>query len=233
MSEEYPYNYDGQFSTYIAQFMRILSGFQVQKNVEGDLERVPVVYGNMDRVVSSIIRSGSGDSRNSKTFVNQKIPIIACSLDSIERDNERKRMPDYQNARMLSKKDGEFEVVNRIIGPPFLLNMSVSILASGSDQLFEILEQILLIFNPRVTIQRSDDVLDQNYLTEVTLENISNELEYPLGTSTRTVQMTLGFSFPIRLNYPKTFDQDYIEKIISKVASVGGGDDMFEIDGVD
>lgn len=203
----YSYNYDRQFEKHIAQFLRIFSGFQYTKDKEGNTERIPVVYGTMDRITASILN-------RRRNFPNNKLPVIAGNLTGIDKNPEQKRATDYSGETPLKfSEDGNYTTLRRLIGPAFILNMSVYILASSNEQLFEILEQILLVFNPRVTIQKSDDVTDQNYNTEVILDSIQDEINYPLGTESRVVAINLTFSFNVRLNYPKTFDGAIIEKI--------------------
>jgi hypothetical protein len=56
--------YDGQIRRYLAQTIRVLSNFTV-KYGDGTLVRVPVMYGDQDRQVASIIRSNSENKVNS------------------------------------------------------------------------------------------------------------------------------------------------------------------------
>jgi hypothetical protein len=48
--------YDGQIRRYITQTVRVLSNFVV-KYGDGSLHRIPVMYGDADRQVASIIRN--------------------------------------------------------------------------------------------------------------------------------------------------------------------------------
>lgn len=211
MSEIYGYSYNSQFEQYIAMFLRIFSGFQIEKNKDGELERVPVIYGPQDRIVAKI-------QSNRRSFTNQKLPIISAVMTGLDRNEERKRATDYSGSTPLQfQEDGTYTTVQRLIGPPFKVSMDVSIMASSVQQMFEILEQILLIFNPRISIQKSDDLLDQNYNTEVALTGINDEINYPLGTDQKFVSITLNFEFDARLNYPKKFDGNIIEKIKTNI----------------
>lgn len=207
----YEYRYDSQFQNYIAQFLRVFSGFQYVKDSEGNLERIPVHYGPQDRIVAKIINKR-------QSFPNTKIPLIAGVMSGIEKNPERKRATDYSGSVSLKlNSDGSYTTLERLIGPSFTINMDVAIIASSTEQLFEIVEQILLVFNPRVSIQLSEDVKDQNYNTEISLEGINNEINYPLGTENKFVSMTLNFSMEARLDYPQKFNDSIIEKIITNL----------------
>ncbi len=66
------YYYDAGFRTYIKQVMRLLSGFQInQKDI---LSRVPVHYGDMDRIVANILHKDG-------VFIPSNIPIITIIVD--------------------------------------------------------------------------------------------------------------------------------------------------------
>ena len=58
-------------------------------------------------------------------------------------------------------------------------------------QLHQILEQILVLFNPEMQLSVSNSPLDWTRLTSVKLVDISNEENYPMGTDRRIVSWTL------------------------------------------
>ena len=63
--------YDGQIRRYLTQTIRVLSNFVV-KYGDGTLVRVPVMYGDADRQVGSII------SQNSATFLRSVAILVLC-----------------------------------------------------------------------------------------------------------------------------------------------------------
>lgn len=212
----YPYRESKQFERYIGQFLRVFSGFQVPtgRTISGETEtkRVPVVYGAMDRITASILN-------NRETFTNHKLPLLAAVMTGIEIDTENKaptRHVDYVGTRGLSPNGN---VIERIMGLPLIMNMDVSIYASSSTEMFLILEQILLIFNPRVAIQIDSSAENPDYITDISLESISPEIQYPMGGDRRTIMLTLSFSVPIRLSYPRGKDNNYIDTIKQNIMS--------------
>lgn len=225
----YTYRYDAQFERYIEQFLRAFSGFQTQDGVDRDSDgeldthRVPVVYGAMDRIVASILNKR-------ETFTNQKIPIIAANLNGITPNPEEKRATahvDHISNEALNLPDG-IKAVERIQGPPFIMNMEINILASSTTELFQIVEQILLIFNPRLTIQVDTDGYNPDYLSEITLESIDPDIQYPMGTESRTVALGMSFTVPVRLRYPKSLTGGIIHEIRSRILDGNSEEVYFE-----
>lgn len=218
----YPYRKTDQISKYILQILRVFSGFQVQDGVvrNGTIKtkRVPVTYGGMSRIVASLISKGD-------YLTNNSIPIMAVNVTGLELDPNNKRTHRQADQRVVNKgSDLPVKVVNRLSGVPLILNFELSIYASSITEMYELLEQILLIFNPRVVIQKSTDIVDSEYITDVTLEAISNDIQYPMGTDSRLVMQTLSFSAPIRISYPYGETDNVIETITANVKDTNNVD---------
>jgi hypothetical protein len=128
--------------------------------------------------------------------------MLAANLTTIQMDPENQRSKHHQENVIRKDIFDQEQSVSRIIGPAFTLNMELSIYASSTDELFQILEQILLIFNPRVTIQADTNILNSDFITEISLESIDNEISYPMGMQNQVVMQTLRFLVPGRLRYP-------------------------------
>ena len=73
--------YDGQIRRYITQTIRIFSNFTV-KYSDGTLVRIPVMYGDPDRQVASILR------QNSENVINST-PRIAIYVTGLDIDRSR------------------------------------------------------------------------------------------------------------------------------------------------
>jgi hypothetical protein len=206
MSSLYPYRNGEQFKKYIGQFMRVFSGFQVKDGVarggEVRTKRVPVVYGSMSRVVANVLTKKS-------RFVAASVPVLAVNMTGIQVDQENKPNP-YHTDKVSKHMIGSNDTLERKLGPAFILPMDVSIYASSTTELFEILEQILLIFNPRVTIQVDTDAHNADYITDITLVGIQPEIQTPLSTQKEVIMLTLNFEVPVRLRYPHGIDTDSV-----------------------
>ena len=66
---------------------------------------------------------------------------------------------------------------------PYNLTVNVDIWSSNTDQKLQILEQILMLFNPSLEIQTTDNYVDWTSLSVVNLENVTwSSRTIPSGT---------------------------------------------------
>ncbi len=217
MTIPYQFYYNGQFKKYIGQFLRIFSGIQVQAGVDrsgtgvNDTRSVSVVYGNSDRIINAL-------NQNQGTFTAQRIPIISAYLNGIQTADEYRISRHHQeNITYQNSADGQYHLVSKIAGAPYQMNMTLYIYASSTDQLFQILEQILLWFNPTIDFQKSSGILDSAYITQCTLTGIQDQSNFPMGTNRRIIQQNLTFSFIAWLQYPYTDATGVIQDIITNI----------------
>ncbi len=78
------YWYDEQIKRYLIQLVRVFSNFKVREYTKNGVSynRVPCRYGDMSRMVASILRNNSENSRNSA-------PMITVSIQSIQPARDR------------------------------------------------------------------------------------------------------------------------------------------------
>lgn len=205
----YPYTEGRQLERYIEQFSRIFSGFQLptgdrDSNGEQILKKVPVTFGAPSRIVASLISKNDGKQ-------NITLPIIATNLTGLQQ-NPLSRKP-MVHVDEIAVNDSDY--IQRISGPPLILDMEVNLFTSSIFEMFCLLEQILLVFNQRIRIQISNDIDVSEYATQVELTNIASEVSYPISQNSRIVQYTLNFEIQATLRYPKGFGGDLIQKIVS------------------
>lgn len=225
-SKVYPYRKGRQFERYIGQFARVFTGFQVQDGVTrgGELHTrtVPVVYGNMSRIVATVLNKRSRNTTAS-------IPVIAVNMLGLQTDETNKRTPHHKDSISLHGT-GRDAVMERLIGPQFIMSMEASIYASSMEELFEILEQILLIFNPRVTIQVDTNARNADCITDIILRDIQPEIQYPMSDNNRIVMLTMNFDVPVRLQYPSSITYDTLIKTIhGKIIDENSGEVLSEL----
>lgn len=216
------YWYDGQIRSYILQFVSIFYGLQVQTGIgECDVPEfipVPIVVGNKDRVVAALMAGNT----NNRMF---SLPTMAAYMTTIARADERRKAPGLVDQRVTMKTGGVFPTdlttVKRVMPVPYNTTMELSIYASNTQQMHQILEQLLVLFNPDLQIQKSDGPFDWTRLTNVTLEDISNEENYPSGTEKRMIVWTLTFTMPIWIGVPMGIKDDLVRKIIIQIGDMG------------
>ena len=228
-SKIYRYNYDRQIVSYIGQFMRALSGFQIDTgNVDGNNEpvyyRVPVVYGKMDRVVASVINN------KQDPMMNRRLPRIAVAMSNLDIDRNNKKPFIHKEHKSTDGKTDPRRGITSIIGPALDITMEAAVIAGSTDEMLSIIEQILLVFNPRITIRVSTNGMNSNAQTQVSLESITDEISYPLGTTKQVVSMTLSFQMKARINYPYDDGTPFIEEINKDVFVVDDPTTATDID---
>jgi hypothetical protein len=199
--------YDGQIRRYTTQMMRILSNFPV-KDGKGATKDVPVTYGDLTRQVANIIRENSENKLPSA-------PRIAVYLTGLELDrdrltdatytrsvNIRERAYDEENNEYLNYQ-GKNYTVERLIPTPYMMRLNADIWASNTDQKLQLLEQILVLFNPSLEMQTTDNFIDWTSITVVNLENVQwSNRSIPVGVDSEIDIATLTFSIPIYISPP-------------------------------
>jgi negative regulator of replication initiation len=182
--------------------MRILSNFPV-KDGKGAVKDVPVTYGDLTRQVASIIRENSENKLPT-------VPRIAVYLTGLELDkdrladatytrktNIRERAYDSENEEYLNYQ-GKNYTVERLIPTPYMMRLNADIWASNTDQKLQLLEQILVLFNPSLEMQTTDNFIDWTSITVVNLENVTwSNRSIPVGVDSEIDIATLTFSIPI------------------------------------
>lgn len=214
----YTFYYNAQIRKYVSQFLRIFAGFQTQDGVDrdnngaNDYRSVNIVYGDIDRVIGAVLQN------QSESFVSQKIPMISAYLSSISLDSSRRttRFHDDNVAYPISDGSGA-ATVERTVGTPVNLGMELNVYASNTDQLFQIVEQILLLFNPTLQIQRSSEIADWSYISKVELQSINNQQNFPIGTGRRIYTWSLSFLVEAWINYPLLEGSGIIEQITANI----------------
>jgi len=197
--------YDGQIRRYLVQTIRVLSNFVV-KYGDGTLVRVPVMYGDMDRQSASILRNNSENTVNSA-------PRIAVYITGLELDRDRLSDSTYVGKLHIRERDindgqytqgqGKNYTVERLMPTPFKLTMKADIWSTSTEQKLQILEQILVLFNPSLELQTTDNYIDWTSLSVLNLTSTSwSSRQVPSGVDTPIDIATLSFETPIWISPP-------------------------------
>lgn len=224
------YFFDSQIRTYLLQFTSIFYGLTVRTGKDdcGQFQEIPVpiVIGNKDRVVASIM---AGNTHNRQIT----IPTMSAHMSQIAMAPERRKVQAYVDQRVTLPVGGVFPndltVVKRAMPVPYNVTIDLSIYASNLLQRDQILEQILVLFNPDIQLQKSDGPFDWTKLTKVELTNISNEENYPVGADRRIIVWTLTFEMPIFISIPMGVKDDLVRKIIVRLGAL----DTMQVNEVD
>jgi hypothetical protein len=86
---------------------------------------------------------------------------------------------------------------------PYKLTVNVDIWSSNTDQKLQIMEQILMLFNPSLEIQTTDNYIDWTSLSVVYLNDITfSNRSIPIGVDSEIDIATLTFETPIYISPP-------------------------------
>jgi hypothetical protein len=108
---------------------------------------------------------------------------------------------------------------------PFELTFNADIFSTNTDQKLQILEQILVLFNPALELQTTDNFLDWTSLSFVELTNVNfTSRAIPQGIADEIDVATLTFRTPIWLSPPAKLKRlGVIEKIIMSIYDEDAG----------
>lgn len=208
------YFYFGQFKKHILQFCEVFRGIEVQTGISSNNEiktiEVPIVYGAMDKVVAAILA-------NNTQNLPLRLPTMAAYLNNINMASELFVGTDTTKDVAYTPRGGVFpddvKTFSQIRPIPYKLNLDLHICTSNMEQMLQILEQILILFNPSLQIQTSDKLYDGGRIKDITLVGITNNENFPLGTDKRTITYSLNFETTVYLTAPVQLRNDRIQQI--------------------
>jgi len=164
------------------------------------------MYGDMDRQVANIIK------QNSENKVNGP-PRIAVYISGLEMDKERLADSTFVGKVHLRERaieNGEYNssqgsnyTVERLMPTPYKLSVKADVWTGSTEQKLQILEQVLMLFNPSLDIQTTDNFIDWTSLSVVYLDDVQfSSRQIPVGQDSPIDIATLTFSMPIWISPP-------------------------------
>jgi hypothetical protein len=201
------YFYDGQVRRYLTQIVRAFSKFSYRDG-DGDVREVPVMYGDITKQVGSIIRDNSENKIPSA-------PRMGVYITGLELD--RTRLSDSSYISKINLREKQFDeesnsyvqaqakgyTVERLHPTPFTLTVNVDLWSTSTDQKLQIMEQILMMFNPDLEFQTNDNFIDWTSLSVLYLESLNfTNRTIPVGTGDEIDVATMSFIAPIYISPP-------------------------------
>ena len=224
------FHYDGQIRRYVTQFMRVFIGFKYQAG-DGDQRQIPVMYGDLTRQVASIIKDNSENKMPT-------VPRIACYITGLEMDTSRlsdptfiskihireRRFTDASGTREYTGAQGGSYTVERLMPTPFKLTMKADLWTSNTDQKLQLLEQILVLFNPSLELQTTDNYIDWTSLSAMYLTStIFSSRTIPQGAESDIDICSLEFEMPVFISPPaKVKKLGIVQTIVANVFTEEG-----------
>ena len=209
--------------------MRLMSNF-AYKDAKGKLVQIPVRYGDMNRQVAQIL------TKNSENIV-QSAPFIACYIKGMEFDRDRMQDPTYVEKVNIRERafdpegqeylnvQGANYTIERLMPTPFKLQFTADIWTTNTDQKLQLLEQLLVLFNPSMEIQTNNNFIDWTSLSLIELTGmVYSSRSVPQGLEQDIDIATLNFTTPIWLTTPaKVKKLGVITKIITSMFDDNAG----------
>lgn len=234
--------FDEQIRRFLLQFARIFSNFAVEygRDEEGTnhtLVRVPVRYGDSSRQAQTVLQN------NSASFLNAT-PLMTFYITSLDYDRARIQDPTFVSTiavrqRTYDRATDSYETtqgnafnIDRLMPVPYKLTIKLDIWTSNTNQKMQLLEQILVLFNPALEIQSTDNYIDWTSLTVCELDNVQwTNKTIPVGSDDTVDIATLTFSLPIWLSSPaKVKKLGVVERIIAGIFDAQGNASTAVID---
>ena len=237
-SENLDWWYDEQIRRYLIQLIRIFSHFRVREYTEKGVNynRVPCRYADSSRMVTHIMRN------NSENIINSA-PFISVAIQNLKYEQSRTQEPfnvdtvqvaereyDHQN-NVYGDGPGNLYTVHRYMPVPYNLTIQVDIWSPNTDTKLQIMEQLMVIFNPSIQIQSTNNPLDWSSIFEVTLTDVNwSNRTIPTGVDDIIDIATMTFEVPIWINPPAQVKrQQIIQTIVTNIFS-DTDDDFYGFD---
>ena len=225
--------YDNQVRRFLTQFIRLVSGFQVEfgqgANGQKALQQVPVVYGDPSRQAAIILKQNSENVLNS-------VPAMAVYISSLDYDRDRLQDPSFVSSINVRQRaydpvtgnylntPGDSYTIDRLMPVPYKLGVKLDIWTSNTEQKLQLWEQLSQLFNPSLEIQSTDNFVDWGSLTAVELKStVWDSRSIPAGADESISIATLQFEMPIWISSPaKVKRLGVITKIINTIYDATG-----------
>jgi hypothetical protein len=233
--------YDQQIRRFLLQFARIFSNFDVEygpnqfaplNGPDADIDtlvRVPVRYGDASRQAQTIIQNNSANDMPST-------PLMTFYITELKYDRPRMQEPYFVDRIAVRQRtydtdtdtyettQGNAFTIERQMPVPFEMRVALDIWTSNTNQKWQLLEQILTLFNPSLEIQSTDNYLDWTSLSVLYLEDVRySSRTIPVNAENPIDIATLTFRLPMWITPPaKVKKLGVIERIIASIHDAQG-----------
>lgn len=225
--------YDAQIERFLAQFIRIVSGFHVEfgedRSGNRALQRVPVYWGDSSRQVQAIISNNGGSTMPT-------VPAMTVYINGVTYDRNRVQEPNFigkmnirqkyynEDTQEFENRQGNAFTIERPMPVPYTIELKLDIWTSNTKQKVQLFEQMVGLFNPALEIQSTDNYIDWTSLSVVYLDSVNwTGRSVPIGTENPIDVLTLTFKLPVWISAPaKVKKLGVIQKIITSIYDSDG-----------
>lgn len=225
--------YDSQVRRFLTQFIRLVSGFQVEFGQGADgtkaLQQVPVIYGDASRQAAQILKNNSENMLNS-------VPAMAVYISALDYNREAVQDPTFISKINIHQREydpdtgdylagpGDAYTVERLMPVPYKLTLKLDIWTSNTEQKLQLIEQLAQLFNPSLELQSTDNYVDWGSLTVVELKStVWDSRTVPAGADESISIATMQFEMPIWLSSPaKVKRLGVVTNVVNNVFDANG-----------
>jgi hypothetical protein len=213
--------YQKTIKRYLVMVAEIFRELQVQAGYDESNNpkymNVPVMFGSKDRVTSAIL---SENTQNKPL----RIPLMSLHMTGLELAPELRHGVGMSRTVNFVPNGGivpnDIQSINQLMPQVYKMNIQLSLFCSNQDTHFQLLEQILVLFNPTLQLQISDTAMDWTKLTNIELTGINLTETYPMATDRRYVTSDLTFSLPIYLSIPNDTRLNVVKNIFLRIGAI-------------
>lgn len=215
------YWYDRQIKRYLLQFTAIFQDLYIKvgKNStrnEG-LIKVPIIMASLDRVA---VAAATGHTQNRKV----RLPMLSTNIGNIELAQYRMKGTGIVSREVYVPLGGTIEddakVVYQRTANPYDILADLYIYTSNKDQQFQILEQILVLFEPNLQLQTNDGPFDPTKIVSIELLNMSNDENFPPNADSSNIVITLHFKISAYLSIKSDIRDNIVKKIKMRISAI-------------
>lgn len=208
MSAMKEFYYDEQVTRFVLQFMAIFASLYVQHD-DGEFQPVNIRYGSADRVAEAII---SNNNQNSLLT----LPAFSAYVRNISPAPDRRKGNGTVRTTVIAPSGAlpeDVVVLSQKQPIPYDITMELSLMCTNTKQHLQILEQIMMLFDPVLQLQHTDSVIDPTAITTVEMLQLNFDENYPMGAERRIINSTMVFNLPIWISTPTNVMANIIERI--------------------
>ena len=224
--------YDQQIRRFLLQFARVFSNFECEYGLDSNGNqtyiRVPVRYGDASRQAQTIMQQNSANNIPCAPQMSFYITDLDYRRSDVQDpqfvDRKIIRQREWnEDAQTYEQSQGNAFIVERVMPVPYELKLSLDIWTTNTNMKFQLLEQILPLFNPSLEIQSTDNFLDWTSLSVIELDSHKwSSRSVPQNDDNIDIA-TLKFKLPIWISPPARVTREgIIHKIIASVYDSDG-----------
>ena len=226
--------YDKQIRRYLIQFMRTFSFLRYQTGPNSDgiftEHEVPIIYGDMQRQAAQIL------NKNSENSILPGVIMSYYIVDLKPAPERRKHQTHTSTVSVVEQRHTEDGYdrsgkgnkidVERHMTAPYNLTIQLDISTNTTTTKMQIIEQILMVFNPDVVIQQNSNMLDWSNITSIRLDDIvwtnrsiGNQIDEEREYASLTFNVPIEISPPAKVTRSRLIEDIVLSLDVTKEIS--------------